>query len=98
MHVEKASFSPLVYSTTGGMGTECSRYHKRIAELIAKKSGDSYSDVVNHIRTRIRFALLKSTLIAVRGERGGSRKRSNDTAPMVDLSLNLVPQQNTYEV
>ena len=98
MHVEKASFSPLVFSTTGGMGTECSRYHKRIAELIAKKSGDSYSDVVNHIRTRIRFALLKSTLIAVRGERGGSRKRSNNPAPMVDLSLNLVPQQSTYEV
>ena len=60
MHVEKGSFTPLIFSTTGGMGAECTKYHKKVAELIAKKTGDSYPDVVNHIRTRIRFALLKS--------------------------------------
>ena len=98
MHVEKGSFTPLIYSTTGGMGSECTRYHKRIAELIAKKGGDSYADVVNHVRTRIRFALLKSTLVAVRGERGRGRKRFNNPAPIEDLSLNLIPQRNTYEV
>jgi hypothetical protein len=98
MHVEKGSFTPLIYSTTGGMGAECTRHHKRVAELISKKGGDSYSDVVNHIRTRIRFALLRSTLVAIRGERGRGRKRCNDPAPVEDLSLNIVPQQNTYEV
>ena len=52
------------------MGPEATRYHKRVAELISSKRGEKYSDVVNHIRTRIRFSLLKSVLIAVRGERG----------------------------
>ena len=98
MHVEKGSFSPLIFSTTGGMGSECSRYHKRVAELIAKKGGDSYADVVNHVRTRVRFALLKSTLVAIRGERGRGRKQYNNPVPIEDLSLNLVPQQNSYEV
>ena len=97
-HVEKGSFTPLIFSTTGGMGAECTRYHKRVAELIAKKTGDSYADVVNHVRTKVRFALLKSTLIAIRGERGRGRKGSNNPTPIEDLSLNLVPSRNTYEV
>ena len=70
LQVEKGSFLPLIFSTTGGMGPEATRYHKRVAELISSKRGEKYSDVVNHIRTRIRFSLLKSVLIAVRGERG----------------------------
>ena len=87
MHVEKGSFTALIFSTTGGMGAECTKYHKKVAELIAKKTGDTYPDVVNHIRTRIRFALLKSTLFGIRGERGRGRKRVNEAAPIEDLSL-----------
>lgn len=96
LHVEKGSFSPLIFSTTGGMGPECTKYHKRVAELIAAKRGEQYSDVVNHIRTRIRFSLLKSVLIAIRGVRGRGRKYID--VPIADLSLNLVPQRDTYEV
>ena len=78
------------------MGPECTRFHKRMAELISAKRGEQYSDVMNHIRTRIRFSLLKSVLVAVRGERG-KRRRSNDI-PLSELSLNLVPGQTSYEV
>ena len=96
LQVEKGTFTPLIFSTTGGMGPECERYHKRVAELISKKRNEEYSDVVSHIRTRLRFALLKSVLIAIRGERGRGRKSRE--VPMEDLSLNLVPDRATYEV
>jgi hypothetical protein len=96
LQVEKGTFTPLIFSTTGGMGPECDRYHKRVAELIAKKRNEEYSDVVSHIRTRLRFALLKSVLIAIRGERGRGRKSGE--VPMEDLSLNLIPDRATYEV
>ena len=96
IQVEKGSFSPLIFSTTGGMGPEATRYHKRIAELISTKKGESYSDVVNHIRTRIRFSLLRSVLVAVRGERG--RRRRQLSTPLSDLSLNLIPDRASYEV
>ena len=96
LQVEKGSFSPLIFSTTGGMGPEATRYHKRVAELISSKRGEKYSDVVNHIRTRIRFSLLKSVLIAVRGERG--RRGKPNSAALSDISLNLVPQHASYEV
>ena len=35
IHTEKGTFTPLVFTTTGGMGPECTRMNKRIAELIS---------------------------------------------------------------
>ena len=92
----KGSFSPLIFSTTGGMGPESTKYHKKVAELIAAKRGEAYPDLMNHIRTGLRFSLLKSVLIAVRGERGKGRK--GRASPLSDISLNLIPEQSTYEV
>ena len=45
LNVEKGSFSPLVFSTSGGMGPESTSYHKRIAQLFSKKKGEEYSHV-----------------------------------------------------
>ena len=33
LEVEQGSFTPLVFTTTGGMAGECMRYHSRLAEL-----------------------------------------------------------------
>ena len=96
IQVEKGSFVPLVYTTTGGMGPQCTKTHKRIAELFAEKKNERYADVMNHIRTRLRFSLLKSVLIAVRGARGkGSRSWEEHT--LSNISFNLVPYVKTYE-
>ena len=70
INVEKATFTPLVFTTTGGMGPECQKLNKRIAESIAHKRNEEYSHVMKHIRCKLRFALLKATLIAIRGVRG----------------------------
>ena len=97
LQVEKGSFSPLIFSTTGGMGPECTRFHKRVAELIAAKRGEEYSDVMNHIRTKLRFSLLKSILVAVRGVRGRGM-REDAEVPISDLSLNIIPERSGYEL
>ena len=76
------------------MGPEATKFHKRVAELLSAKRGEDYPQIMNHLRTRIRFLILKSTLIAVRGIRGKQRKE----APMSDISLNLIPERTTYEV
>ena len=88
IEVEKGSFTPIVVSTSGGMGNEAEKFHKRLAQLIADKRGEEYSCVVNYIRTRLRFCLLKSVLTSIRGVRG---KNLNDkTAPISSLSFNLI--------
>ena len=66
LQVEKGSFQPLVFLTTGGTGPSCSKVIKRMAGKIAVKKRESYSHVMDFVRTRLRFALLRSVLIAVR--------------------------------
>ena len=90
INVEKATFAPLLFLTTGGMGPECSRVNKRLAELTSLKTGESYSLVIKHLRTRLRFALLRATLIAVRGVRG--RLRDEDELNVDEISFNLIPR------
>ena len=50
---------------------------------------------MGHIRTRLRFALLKSTLVAVRGYRGKSNNAAEREEDEIDF--NLIPEETTYE-
>ena len=92
--VERGSFTPLIYSTFGGWGPQTSRYHKRLAERISSKRNEAYSDVLNHMRARIRFSILRSVLVSVRGERG---KRSPLAKSISSTSFNLIPGAYDYE-
>ena len=58
-----------MFTSTGGMGLECLRFHSRLAELIANKKGEHYSRTLSWIRARTSFALLISALICLRGSR-----------------------------
>ena len=55
--------------TTGGSGPSCTKVIKRLAAKISDKKGEQYAHVMGFIRTRLRFSLLRSVLIAVRGVR-----------------------------
>ena len=96
LKVEKGSFVPLVYTTTGGMGPLCEKTHKRIAQLISDKRNERYSDVMSHLRTRLRFSLLKSILVALRGARGKRTEQSIEQS-IGNVSFNLIPYFKTYE-
>ncbi len=93
LETEKASFEPLVFLTTGGAGPACSKVIKRIAGMIAEKRGEQYSHVISYLRTRLRFSLLRSVLIAVRGVRGRTVKE-----PYIgSIAFNLVPTDSPYD-
>ena len=92
--VERGSFTPLIYTTTGGWGPQTTRYHKRLAEKIASKRNEKYSHVLGHMRTRTRFSILRSVLIAIRGERG---KRQASANSISSTSFNLIPDAMHYE-
>ena len=69
LDIEHGTFTPLIFTTTGGMGQECLRYHSRLAELIALKKGAQYAKTISWIRARTSFVLLRSALICLRGSR-----------------------------
>ena len=59
--IEHGSFSPLVFSTSGGMGTTATVVYKRIASMIAEKHNKPYSKTIHWIRCRLNFSLLRSS-------------------------------------
>jgi hypothetical protein len=97
IQVEKASFVPLVFTTSGGLGPECDKMNKKLAGHIANKRNETYATVIKHIRIRLRFALLRSTLVALRGTRGKSDPRLMGE-DLEHVSFNLIPEATCYEV
>ena len=65
LDIEHGTFTPLVFTTTGGMGKECLKYHSRLAQLIAIKKGEQYAKTISWIRTRTSFALLRFVFEAI---------------------------------
>jgi hypothetical protein len=55
LQTEKGSFIPVVLTTSRGMRPACKNMLKRLAQKISEKRGERYSDVINHLETRIRF-------------------------------------------
>ena len=51
LNVEKATFTPAIFLTTGGMSKKCKRLVDRVADLIARKRKERYCDVARHVRT-----------------------------------------------
>ena len=84
LQVENGTFTPLVFSTHGGMGRECKKFYQRLTEMIAEKRDIPNSVATKYVRTRMSFSLLRSTLVCVRGSR--SLKKVFDLNE-VDMSL-----------
>ena len=65
--VEHASFTPLIWSTSGGTGPACTVFLRRLASMLAEKRREPYSSTIAWLRCRISFALLRSTTTCPRG-------------------------------
>ena len=66
--VELASFTPLVFATTGGMGREATIFYRRLADLLSRKSTVAYSTTLAWIRSTLSFSLLRSATVCIRGQ------------------------------
>ena len=78
MEIEQGTFTPLVFSTTGGMAEECRRYHSRLAELLAIKKGEDYSTTIAWVRTKVSLVILRAALLFLRGSRTLKRRNNLD--------------------
>ena len=69
MSIQHGTFTPLIFSVTGGAGQECSRYHRHLAEQISAKTQQNLSSTISWIRCKISFIILKACLMCIRGSR-----------------------------
>ena len=67
--VEHATFTPLVLSTTSGMGCAATTFYKNLASMVAEKQDIPYAMTLNWIRSRLSFALLRASIMSIRGVR-----------------------------
>ena len=84
--VEHGCFTPLVFSSTGGLGHEAKIVYKRIASLLSTKWERPYSSVLTWIRCCLSFSLLRSSVRCIRGYRSrcGSPVRVR-VSPSIDV-------------
>jgi hypothetical protein len=68
-NVERGVYTPLVLSTTGGMGREAETFYECLANMIASKRQQKYSAIIGWLRCRMWFASLRSSLMCIRGSR-----------------------------
>ena len=63
--VEHSTFTPLVLSSTGGMG-KVTTFYKRLSSMLSEKRD---STMIGWVRCRLSFALLRASNMSIRGAR-----------------------------
>ena len=76
--VEHADFTPLVFTCAGAIAPQSSVVVKRLAEKLSAKQDIPFSVVSGWLRCRLSFALLRTTLICIRGTRPYRRPAENN--------------------
>ena len=59
------SFTPLVFSATGGMAPAATIMYKRLASLLAEKRHQTYSKTISWLRCSIGFSLVRSAVMCL---------------------------------
>ena len=65
----RAVFTPLCISVDGMLGRETDHFLRRLGERLSVKWERSYSQVMEWVRARISFAVLRATILCLRGSR-----------------------------
>jgi len=66
---EFASFTPLVFSTFGGLGREATIFYSHLADLLSAQHAIPYNKMLSWMRCSLSFSLLHSATLALRGSR-----------------------------
>ena len=86
-------FTPLVFSTFGGLGREASIFYSRLADLLASKHSSDFSHMLSWMRCTLSFSLLRSAILAIRG----SRTIKFSERPSISTELCLVKAKLIFQ-
>ena len=81
--VKHGTFTPLVFSVTGGMADQAIVFYKHLASLLSEKRNEHYAVVMCWIRCCLSFSLLRS---AIRGSRSSAGRFAHEN-PLAAVDL-----------
>ena len=84
--VEHGSFTPLVFSTSGGMAKSATAAYKRLASMLSIKRDQPYCTVMSWLRCRLAFSLLRSAVTCLRGARSSTGRVARCDVPDLAVS------------
>jgi len=67
--VDNGSFTPMIMSSSGGMGPEMTVAIKHLARKLAEKRNEPYAATIGLLRCRFSFEMMRSALVCLRGSR-----------------------------
>ena len=87
--VDMSTFTPLVFSTAGGMGRAATATMQRLASLLAEKWKMPYPVTINWLGCRFTFALLRAAIMCLHGTR--SRRHQPVAMPLLAAHESRLP-------
>ena len=79
-----------MFSTGGGLAPIAIQVYNRLALMVSEKSDRQYSSVINYIRCKLSFSLIRSTIRCLRGSRSIYHSAHRDSADLTLLLLCLL--------
>ena len=85
LEVEQGTFTPLVFTSTGGMANHNARDSIAASQsyILSLKKEDDYATTISWISAKVSFAILRSALLCLRGTR---RKRRAANISDIDIT------------
>lgn len=85
--VENSSFVPFVMACSGGLAPTALVVLKRLASMLSEKKGTPYSQMMSWIRCRLSFAMVRSSLMCLRGARSSLRRPAMPNCASASIAL-----------
>ena len=85
--IEHSSFTPLVMSSTGGLGPDTTTTYKLLDILLSAKWDQPYSLTMNWLRCCLSFSHLRSPIQAIRGACSSAGRASKFVSLPIDLVI-----------
>ena len=89
MEVENGTFTPLVFGTNGGVGSECSMFLAMLAEKLSVVRSEDVNLTMEWLRAQLSFEVLRSALLCVRGSKKAWYKK-DEVKISQDFGLSVV--------
>ena len=89
LDVENGTFTPLIFSSNGGMSLETKRFYSRLSELIAEKHKQDPASTTAWVRRKLAFSLLRTAVICIRGSRSRRYNIPSERIEDIDVMNNI---------